>query len=710
MLNATQGYKAAIVGDSRRMLLKAIVEIIDPDTVLGTATSSGAEAFSKPEQLTDKVMALEGKYVTLEPNRWLLGRGYKLIPEDNNIPGQVGIVSKVISGADGMFSTPQWVEQPFSNVSILQACSVYFPNAEVDGVAEDFTVEILQGGVVYHTESFTGNRKNGVSITGFTVYDPDTIRVTVSKWSLPGRRMRTAEIIPGIYEEWDSDMTSAFDVKHQADVSCLSIPYGTCTIRMNNVSRRFDPRSKTGIFQSVEERQGIKTMLGPVLEDGNAELKQIGVFYQHAGGWRTSDNGITLQWDLVDIVGLVVNRSYIAPATLPTTLGGWIASVAGQLGDNFADLWQVDPNYIDLPLTCSAEDVADTTCGNILRWACMATGTWPRADAETGRLTAEPLWHQGNELHLDNLEQYPVMKANDDLAAIIFTLNDGNDTKFVVSGNATASSQTVSVSNPFIKSQADALTAARLILSAYGGNKLETTGRGDPISEIGDVDTVWLDESSATTGRRIMQTFGFQGGVLRGCKTTLLQADGSFLYEKRTVITKSGTWTAPAGVTSLRLILVGMGGDGTDGEDGDWNYTGENGVDGLGGMVWAGTVNINAGQSFAVTIDDTGTAFGAYSSENGKRYPYGYTDVASGDSFGRSGVPAPLPGSGDGGAKGRGGSAGRKHRELQYEDTLAGRLPAGYITVVDAYPGKGTPGSKGATGCVVIYWDKEAEA
>lgn len=709
MIKMGEAYNAAISAVSRRVLLKAVIEIIDPDIVYGTAESSGSEAFSKPEQLVDKVMELPGKYVTLEANRWLLGRGYKLILEDNNIPGQVGMVSKAISGADGTFSTPQWVEQPFSNVSILQACSVYFPNSDVDGVAEDFTVEVFQGGVAYHTQKYTGNLASNVSLSGFTVYDPDAIRVTVTKWSLPGRRMRTAEIVPGIYEEWGGSVIAAIDIKHQGDVSCLSFPYGTCSLRINNKSRRFEPRSKSGIFQSIEERQGIDVFIGVRTPTGD-EYVRVGKFYQYSGGWRTSDNGITIQWNLVDIMGLLAERQFIPSGTLPTTLGDWAAALVSQLGENFQDRWTVDENYKNVSLIATAEDVTGKTCGEIIRWVCMASGTWPRADAQSGNLTFEPLWSEGNKVVLRSLEQYPVMKANDDLAAIIFTLNDGNDTKFVVSGNATASSQTVSVSNPFIKTQAQALTAARLILSAYGGNKLETTGRGDPVSEIGDVDTVWLDESSATTGRRIMQTFGFQGGVLRGCKTTLLQADGSFLYEKRVVLTSSGTWTPPARVTSLRLILVGMGGNGTDGEDGDWDYTGENGVDGLGALVWAGTVNINAGQSFAVTIDDTGTTFGAYSSENGKRYPYGYTDVASGDSFARSGVPAPLPGSGDGGKGGKGGYAGRKHEELKYENTMAGNLPAGYITVVDSYPGKGTPGSKGARGCVVIYWDKEAEA
>jgi hypothetical protein len=204
----------------------------------------------------------------------------------------------------------------------------------------------------------------------------------------------------------------------------------------------------------------------------------------------------------------------------------------------------------------------------------MATGTWPRADAETGYLAAEPLWSQGNKLTLDNLQSYPVMKANNDIAAIIFTLNDGNNTQYIVSGNSTASSETKSVQNPFIKTKGDALTAAKLILSCYGGNRLEIVGRGDMTSEIGDVDTVWLNESSATTARRIQQDLSLKDGVLKDCTSILLQADGSFLFQNRAVITQSGSWTVPEGATKLRLILVGKGGNGTAGTDGNWDEAG----------------------------------------------------------------------------------------------------------------------------------------
>lgn len=704
MLDLSKSYYAAITGDSRRILLQAIVDIIDPDIVYGTESWGSAASYSRPDQLHDKVFTLT-PYATLERNRWLLNGTFRILPDNpEDITGQAGYVGGMRSGSDGSFAEAQYVEEQFHNVSILQACSVFFPNAVYDGVADTFTVEVKQGDTAYYTKSFFGNTAAQIDLDGFTVNNPDAIRVTVTKWSLPGRRMRVPEIVPGVYEVWGNSMIATFGVTQQVNFACLALPYGTCTLSMDNLDRRFEPRNKEGVFRSIEERQGIDISIGVETPDGEITYQHVGVFYQAAGGWRTGDNGLTMQWDLVDIIGLLADRQYLPPDTLPTTLEGWIASLVAQLGDNFASRYTVDPNYAETALTASLEDVSGKSCGEILRMACMAAGVFPRADAATGNLAAEPYWSQGSQLTLDNLESYPVIKANDDLAAIIFTLADGSDTQYIVSGNSTASGNTVQVDNPFIHDQAAALTAARMILSTYGGNQLETTGRGNPASELGDVDTVWLNESSATTGRRMYQTFAIQDGVMRGCQSTLLQADGSFLFEDRVVLTASGSWTAPEGVTKLRLILVGGGSDGEAGQDGTWDEAGADGTDGLGGMVWAGTVDINPQQIFAVSISQDATAFGQYSSANGTRYEYGYTDIASGDSYARPGVAAPLPGSGDGGAGGRGGNQGVRHREASYDSE---GNQTGSHWHVDAEPGEGEPGTAGASGCAVIYWDKD---
>lgn len=716
MLSSSPAFQAAVVADSRKTLLRVIVDISDPDLVFGAITYSGiASDVCVPGQVEDKVFQLV-PYGTLETDRWILDSTMQIFPDSpSQLREQAGFIGDVLSGPDGTYETPVWVEISFQNVSILQACSVYFPTAEYDGVPDTFTVEVKQGGTAYYTKTFTGNTESTFHLDGFTVMNPDAIRVTVSKWSRADRRLRVVEIVPGIYEEWDDGALAEFNVVQQANFSCLALPYGTCDLSMDNLDRRFEPRRKSGVFQSIEERQNIDVEIGMALPDSSKEYMRVGRFYQYSGGWKTGDNGITMRWSLVDIIGLLADRQYLPPATLPTTLSGWVASIVGQLGVNFAGRYLVDPSFASAAVTAnSAADVSGKSCGEILRMACMATGTFPRADSSTGKLAVEPYWNQGGLLDLDNLSSYPVIKANDDIAALIFTLYDGTEdgTKYVVSGNSTASNNTVAIQNPFIHDQAAALTAARLILSTYGGNQLETTGRGNPASEVGDVDTVQLDRSNATTGRRMMQSFQFSNGVMRDCQSVLLQANGAFLFEGRTVLTESGSWTAPAEAgTTLRVILVGGGSGGSSGTNGTWDAAGTDGTDGEGGLVWAGTITINPEQVFEVTIgqgggigqEGTATTFGQYSSANGQNFSPNYTDVTSGSAYSRDGVSSPIPNTGDGGVKGIGGIKGNRHQEI-VETEWAWET----VWVVDNEPGVGTPGTPGASGCVVIYWNKGA--
>lgn len=761
MLNVTDGFKEAIIGVSRRMLAKAVVEIIDPDITYSESTGSGAAPWSKPRQLHDKTLALAPRYGTLEPGRWPLDGTVVLLPDDPaTATGQTAHAGDVLCDESGVFSTEVYAEQPFSNVSILQACSVYFSTDPIDGIPVDFRVSVMSGDTAVYTKEFTGNTATSVSLTDFTVYDPTSIRVYVTRWSTGRRRIRIVDIIPGLFEEWDLSSIVSLDIQMRGNFADLALPYGTANLRIKNTDRRFEPFTRSGIFRSIEERQSIPISMGPVMPDGSVEFAPVGVFYQRSGGWDTGKNDMYIDWSLVDICGLLADRDFQIPATLPTTLAGWFRCFAEQLGSNFSDMWHVDPDYADLPVTVNDRaHLQNRKCGALIRFACMATGTWPRADQATGKLTAEPLWSQGSKITLAQMYDYPTKKANDQLATLTFKLYDGTEsgTLTVISGNSTSSSKNLSIDNPFIHTEAAAQTAARQILSQYGGIKIEAESRGNPASEIGDVDTIWINQSEAKTGRRMEQSFRITNGVLKHNRNVWLQADGSFLFEERRVLTGEGSFHVPAGVTQLRLLIVGGGQGGMRGEDGKYNAESAAGTPGHGGYIWSGVVNVNPDTDYAFSCGKGGkastafgtpgaegghTTFGVHTSANGAVYAPSYTDLASGSAYGRPGVAKPVGGTGDGGAGGEAGSPGVSYRESVYwtqADVDAGKHPGyttgpdggnrptsnpnetstttsivgkqkGWQTVRVKEPTPGKPGADGADGCVVIYWDKEAEA
>ena len=134
--------------------------------------------------------------------------------------------------------------------------------------------------------------------------------------------------------------------------------------------------------------------------------------------------------------------------------------------------------------------------------------------------------------------------------------------------------------------------------------------------------------------------------------------------------------------------------------------------------MWYGTIKLNPGETVSYHRGRGGAAsgkagvagamgehstFGVYSSANGTLYPGGYTDIAHGQTFCRTGVAVPLPGSGDGGKGGDGGEPGAGYWEqLFWED---GR-PRGWHFEVTKPPGPGKPGVAGASGFIMVTWAK----
>lgn len=153
------------------------------------------------------------------------------------------------------------------------------------------------------------------------------------------------------------------------------------------------------------------------------------------------------------------------------------------------------------------------------------------------------------------------------------------------------------------------------------------------------------------------------------------QPESSEYYDERVILTGSGEWTVPEGVTSLRVVLVEHGADGLDGSSGasggsvslivtdaeakpggTWSRQpgaggagGAGGEGGLGGRILSADLDVFSGTVFAYSAD-TETTFGTLSAQNGSRSDAGFTDPVTGDVFGKKGA--------DGSAGGDGGSGG----------------------------------------------------
>ena len=491
MIDHSAAAAAAIVARSRRITVRATFDLRDPDAVVSGAASSAQSPYSQIGQVYDEITdQTDFKLGTLEQNRIQLDGSWALPPDDPDEvkTEQLGWWGGVLSGADGTFASPQpYIELSFSGMSILQAFTLWFSQNSYDGVPESFRVDVYSAATLAFSRIVEGNTDYHVLIEQFTVYDPTRIRITMLKWSRPYTYPRLTDLFFGLFEQWSGRDIYSVDVLTESTFTGLSLPYSTCDLEAYNKGHRFDPYAPNSLFLSIEERQAIPIDWGIYLPDGTIEWIPGGWYYQQSGGWEIKD--LTVRWSLVDIIGMLVDRNYSPPDILPTTLGGWIASIVACLGVNLAGRYIVDDEVKDLALTAAVEDVTDLTCGEVLRFACQATAAWPHQDFATGFLRVSRRGYDtGANITGSNMPSWPKMQANEEIADITFKLDDNQEVTFP--GTNTASDKSLTVDNPFVHTTDDARRVVANVMSQYGGRKFTVRSRGNPASETGDIDTV----------------------------------------------------------------------------------------------------------------------------------------------------------------------------------------------------------------------------
>jgi hypothetical protein len=749
VIQVSEAAAMAITAPEREITVRAKLDLIDPDIVIVGASSSAGASWSNSAQIFNREVSSAAAVASFEVRHFPLDGGAIVPPEFSepaaSVP-EVGFVSAETGDGDGVFSGV-WCELDVSGVGMLSACSVWFPETELDGYAVDFLVEIFSGQTLVHSETIAGNSSPWVRLGGFRVYNATAVRVYPLRWSKPHTRARVIEITAGLFEEWDASNIYSAEVLRETDFTMLTMPYSTATIVIDNSDRRFDPRNKEGVFSMLEARQSVPLFFGVRLGAG-VEWVPAGVWFLQNSGWETERNGLLMRFNLTDLIGLLRDRRFRPPEVLPVTLAGWVAAIAGQLGGKLADMYEVDGDVAGVELVCEAADVSEITCGTLLRFACMAAGADVFTDSATGFLSVRRAGGAAGVTYTaGQMSEWPKQTANYDVAMVIFKLHDEARSTFYVNGNNSSSALTITIDNFFVKSQVAASVIARRILGNYGGQVYEFRGRGDLRSELGDVDLIQMYGDVPAVGRRRRHQLSLNSRkVMRDALSVLEQPTGEEIYTSTVVIRQDGVWTAPPGVTTIRVTLIGGG----QGGRGGWGGYGGNGhpwapalsSDGAGGeggapgLVWTQVLEINPEQSFTVVVGRGGaggaggaagafaslydihggqggegargsaTLFGPYSSADGQAVS-DVVDIVSGLSYAAAGGAGrsaqdyptsalPAAGSGDGGAGGDGGAAAIWRIE--------GSFDSSWREYKIKAPVAGASGGRGAGGVVLIAY------
>lgn len=238
-------------------------------------------------------------------------------------------------------------------------------------------------------------------------------------------------------------------------------------------------------------------------------------------------------------------------------------------------------------------------------------------------------------------------------------------------------------------------------MAAYYACREQLTVDVNPAGEhAGHVVSLWNEWDKQQTLACIASRETKISGLLKSRTSALVgflppQPENTEYYDERVLLTGSGEWTVPEGVTELRAVVIGKGQDGTDGSSGTssssngfgqtntdqarWQPTasdntrsisasasvtagaagkgGSGGVGGDGGKVLEASIQVTPGQKFPYAATDTESTFGALTSANGTASDTGFYDVVTQQFFARKGADGQN--GADGGSDGNdGGSVG----------------------------------------------------
>lgn len=238
-------------------------------------------------------------------------------------------------------------------------------------------------------------------------------------------------------------------------------------------------------------------------------------------------------------------------------------------------------------------------------------------------------------------------------------------------------------------------------MAAYYACREQLTVDVNPAAEhAGHVVSLWNEWDKQQTLACIASRETKISGLLKSRTTALVgyfppQPESSEYYDERVILTGSGEWTVPDGVTDIRAVLIGGGQGGESGSPGSLsteckaiNQTsevtdstttyrgwcpmiggagGNKGAGGAGGKVLTVSQAVTAGEKItyaagrggkggAYSADaqtsgsgGTDTVFGSHSSATGSTTETGYYDSVSGDTYAAHGAEGVNGGAGGGG-------------------------------------------------------------
>lgn len=482
--------------------------ITDPQLAVdANTTATNEESFSEAEKITDATEKTPERYATLELNEWGLDGRFNYF---DGTPVDAGYTTSVLSGTDAKYAAAPTITIRFAGVrtALIPGLTITWGEG-IDEWAVSFRATVYNGSAQIAQISVTDNT-NVVSQIFADLQNFDKIVIEVFEWCLPYRRCRVTEVFLGIRETYTKAELLEYTHTESADLLSAVLPKSEVMFGLDNSTGRWNPNNPTGAEKYLLERQEITVKYGMAV-NGMVEKMKAGTFW--LSEWNTPANGIEASFTARDALTFM-NDVYTGPrsGTLKAIATAAFEQANLPIMPDGSKRYFIDDSLVNL-ITDFTEDTSTHTIADVLQMiAHMACCVFYQNRA--GEVRIEPHNAEATDYVINRFRSYahPEITISKPLRAV--SVSYGENQSETLSVEAQGEVQTVS--NPFVKTAADARRVANRTAEVLKGRKtISGEYRADP--RLCALDAVAVESKYADNEVVITEIkYSTSGGAFRG--------------------------------------------------------------------------------------------------------------------------------------------------------------------------------------------------
>jgi len=503
---------AWVATHKERLLPETFVELTYVVTEPGlqqdaTSTATQEEKFSEAEELVSTLPKSPEKYSTLEWNGFGLDGSFEYF---DGTPVDPCYVTSSVSKEDTEYSDYPTITLSFSKVHTELIPGITIVWSEAFGEwASRFRVTAYNGASMVAQQTVSDNT-SAVSVVWVEMQNYDRIVLEVLAWSHPEHRARITSVFAGIRNIYTKDDLLSFSHSQSVDLLSAALPKNEITFALRNDDDRWNPNNPTGVERFLLERQEITVRYG-MMVNGVREWIDAGCFW--LSSWSTPANGMEASFSARDLLEHC-NEVY----TGPTSGNLYDIAIAAFEQANLPALANGGLRYFvdDSLKEYSTNFSEEYTTAEVLQMAAHMAGC-VMYQQRNGVMYLGPRVGITSDYVIDRNNSYahPEFDISKPLKAV--SADYGDNQKVVVTVGKSGEVQTIS--NAFIKTEADARRVAQLAVNVLSGRKtVSGEYRADPRLDV--LDHVMVHSKYAVNNVVITDiTYSTSGGAMRGTYT-----------------------------------------------------------------------------------------------------------------------------------------------------------------------------------------------